>query len=120
MKELTCIVCPNGCHLRVEEKDGELRVSGNRCPRGEAFGKQEVTRPMRTLCTTVRTAFAEVPVLPVRLSGEIPKDRMMDVMEAVRHVEVKTRLGSGDVVVKNVLGLGVDVIATSNILKGDL
>ena len=71
----------------------------------------------RTVCTTVRTAFPAVPVLPVRVSAEIPKNRIFDVMREINNITVRTRLGRGDVVIGNVLGLGVDVVATSNILK---
>lgn len=117
MKHLTCIVCPNGCHLQVEEVDEQLIVHGNRCPRGEAFGKQEMISPMRTITSTVRTVFPDVPVVPVRVSGEIPKDRFFDVMHEINRVRLDQRLTTGDPVIKNVLGLGVDIIVTSNILK---
>ena len=57
MTELTCIVCPRGCTLRIEERDGRFTVTGNACKRGEQFATAEMTCPTRTLCTTVRTAF---------------------------------------------------------------
>lgn len=119
MKNLTCIVCPNGCHLQVEEADGSYIVHGSRCPRGEAFGKQEMISPMRTITSTVRTVFPEAPVVPVRVSGEIPKNRIFDVMHELNRVRLKQRLTTGDIVIQNVLGLGVDIIVTSNILKED-
>ena len=53
MREMTCIVCPNGCHLSVEGEGGMLRVSGNQCKRGEDFAKAELTHPMRTICCRV-------------------------------------------------------------------
>lgn len=117
MKEFTCIVCPNGCSLRVEEKDGHWEVSGNQCKRGETFAIEEMTHPMRTICSTVRTVFPEVPVIPVRVSMEIPKERIFDVMKQINQVTVDQICGTGDVVIENVLGLGVDVIVTSDILK---
>lgn len=117
MKELTCIVCPNGCRLEVEEKDGEWVVSGNQCKRGEQFAIEEMTHPMRTICSTVRTVFPEAPVLPVRVSVEIPKARIFDVMQEINKVMVREICGTGDPVIKNVLGLGADVIVTSSILK---
>ena len=55
MTELTCIVCPRGCTLRIEERDGRFTVTGNACKRGEQFATAEMTCPTRTLCTTVRT-----------------------------------------------------------------
>lgn len=117
MRELTCIVCPNGCSLKVEEKDGVWEVSGNQCKRGEAFAVEEMTHPMRTICSTVRTIFAGVPVIPVRVSAEIPKERIFDVMNQINQVTVDRICGTGEPVIENVLGLGVDVIVTSDILK---
>lgn len=116
MNELVCIVCPRGCTLKTQEKNGEISVSGNFCKRGELFAKSELTKPMRTICTTVATSFENVPVLPVRVSSDIPKNRIFDVMKAINEVTVSRRLSRGDVVIENVLGLGVDVIATSDIL----
>ena len=94
-----------------------VSVTGNTCPRGREFAISEMTAPKRTICSTVRTAFPDAPVLPVRVSADIPKDRIFDVMDAIRAVTVTERIGRGDVVIPNVLGLGVDVIATSSLLK---
>lgn len=117
--EFTCIVCPNGCPLQVkwEEGSADFTVSGNRCPKGKEFAVSEMTAPKRTICSTVRTVFEGVPVLPVRLSAEIPKERIFDVMAQIRKACVTKPVERGSVVVENVCGLGVDVIATSGILK---
>ena len=117
MKQLVCIGCPRGCRLTVEERDGELFVTGNSCPGGHEFAVSEMTEPKRTICSTVRTVFADVPVLPVRVSDDIPKDRIFDVMREINAVTVAERIGRGEPVIKNVLGLGVDVISTSDLLK---
>ena len=117
IKEMTCITCPNGCALRVEEKDGAITVTGNKCRRGVDFATAELVHPMRTICTTVRTVYREVPVLPVRVTKEIPKSRIFDVMGELDLVRVETSLGRGDILIKDVLGLGADIIVTSNVLK---
>ena len=114
--EMTCIVCPNGCALTVEKNGEEITVSGNRCKRGEAFAKAELTRPMRTICSTVKTIFPDVPVLPVRTSSEIPKDKIFAVMEEINKVTVRERIHSKDIIIHNVLNLNVDIIATSSLL----
>lgn len=119
MKEMTCIVCPNGCRLQIDDGGAEILVSGNQCKRGAAFAVTELTHPMRTICSTVSTCFAETPVVPVRVSAEIPKERIFDVMAEINKVKVTDRVGTGDPVIKDVLGLGVDVIVTSDILKGE-
>ena len=117
MKKLVCIVCPNSCELEITEGENGLSVSGSKCKRGVQFALDEMTAPKRTISSVVKTAFAQVPVLPVRVSAEIPKDKIFDVMNEINHVTVTKRVGRGDPVIKNVLSLGVDVIATSDILS---
>jgi CxxC motif-containing protein len=117
IKELLCITCPNGCRLRVEERGGAITVTGNRCKRGAAFAETEIRNPVRTLTTTVATVFSGCPVLPVRTAGEIPKGRIRDVMNLINSITVSEPLGTGEVVAENVLGLGVNIIATSDMLK---
>lgn len=117
MRELTCIVCPNGCKLTISENGDCITVTGNKCPKGEQFAIAELTNPTRTICSTVKTTFPQMPVLPVRVSAEIPKNRIFDVMNEINKVVVKDPISRGDVVIPNVLNLGVDVIATSGMLK---
>ncbi|MDD6012046.1 MAG: DUF1667 domain-containing protein [Oscillospiraceae bacterium] len=117
MKELVCIVCPRGCTMQIEGEGEQIKVSGNFCKRGAEFALSEMTEPKRTICTTVKTVFAEEPVLPVRVSRDIPKDRIFDVMAEINKVTVKKKVKRGETIIKDVLGLGVDVIATSGILK---
>jgi CxxC motif-containing protein len=114
--ELTCIVCPRGCPLVAERVGDDIKVTGNKCKKGMAFAVEELTNPKRTICSTVKTVFPEAPVLPVRVSSDIPKSRIFDVMKEINGVVVTERIHSGDAVIKNVLGLDVDVIATSSIL----
>ena len=116
MKEFNCIGCPRGCLLRVEEHGGEFTVTGNSCKRGHDFAVSEMTHPQRTICSTVKTVFAEVPVLPVRVSADIPKDMIFAVMDEINKVTLSKKVGRGDVIIGNVLDLGVDVISTSDVL----
>lgn len=117
MKELVCIVCPNGCTLHIEEDGKNIKVSGQKCRKGLTFAQNEITNPMRTICSTVRTAFESVPVLPVKVSCEIPKDKIFEVMQEINRITVHDRIGTGDIIIKNVCGTNADIIATSNILK---
>ena len=110
-KELVCIVCPRSCRMTITSDGDELVVTGNTCKRGKEFAVSEMTDPRRTVCTTVRTAFPSVPVLP--------KNRIFDLMHEVNRITVSKRLGREEVVVPNILNLGVDLIATSNILKDE-
>lgn len=118
-KELVCIVCPRSCRMTITSEGDELVVTGNTCKRGKEFAINEMTDPRRTVCTTVRTSFPSVPVLPVRVSGAIPKNKIFDLMREVNRITVSKRIGREEVVVSNILDLGVDLIATSNILKDE-
>lgn len=101
----------------TKNPDGSFEVTGNTCKRGRDFAITEQTMPMRTICSTAATSFPETPVIPVRVSSDIPKEKIFDVMKEINSTVVSERLGRGDTVIENVLGLGVDVIATSDILK---
>lgn len=117
MKELVCIVCPNGCTLQIEGEGKNMKISGQKCKKGLAFAQSEMTNPMRSICSTVKTAFADVPVLPVKVSTEIPKDKIFGVMRELNKVLITERIGIGECIIKNVCGTDADIIATSNILK---
>ncbi len=116
-REMVCITCPRGCTMQVEQFDGAIKVTGNFCKRGEQFAVNELTMPMRTICSTVKTSFPESPVLPCRVSKDIPKDKIFDVMNEINRVVVTERISRGDVIIKNVLGLDADVISTSDLLR---
>ena len=112
MKEFICIVCPKGCHLQVDD-DGN--VTGNSCIRGEKYGKQEATDPKRTLTSTVKIKSKIIRRLPVITSGDIPKDKVKEVVRYLDNVEVSAPIKVKDVIVSNVMDLGVDIVSTRTI-----
>ena len=114
MKEFICIVCPRGCHLIV---DDNMNVSGNTCPRGKVYALNEITNPTRMITSTVAIDSKELKRLPVMTSNPIPKGKIFEVMEEINKVRIKAPVMINDVVIKNVLGLDSDIIATRNILK---
>ncbi|MEG1382046.1 MAG: DUF1667 domain-containing protein [Ruthenibacterium sp.] len=114
--ELVCIVCPQGCHLSAQRtENGSITVTGNTCARGAKFAESEMTHPMRSLTTTVATAFADMPMLPVRTDGEIPKEKINDVMRVCGKFLLKNPVQCGDVVLENAADTGCDLIATRTI-----
>lgn len=115
-KEFVCIVCPNGCTLRVEEADELITVTGNTCPKGEEYAKTELKSPTRTLTSTVATAFPHQPVLPVRTTAAIPKGEIKNAMALINKLVITTELKCGDPVVKDFIIPGVDLIATDDIV----
>ncbi|MCR5107337.1 MAG: FAD-dependent oxidoreductase [Lachnospiraceae bacterium] len=140
--KLTCIKCPNGCELTVRRmEDSTLEVTGNKCPKGLAYAKEEFTHPVRTLTSTVplydpsegisvgtseeayegatagvsdRVPVGEyVGTLSVKSREEIPKELLKDCADALRDVRITAPVSVGDVVLENVAGTGVDIVATS-------
>lgn len=110
IKKFVCINCPRGCELTVNTKT--LEVKGNSCPRGEAYGKAEVTNPLRTVTSTVRIEGAETPRVSVRTDKPIPKGKMFELMDLLKHVDVKAPVKVGDIVIPHVLGTDANVIIT--------
>ncbi len=116
--ELTCISCPLGCPLKVEtDENGQVvGVTGNTCKRGEIYGRKEVTAPERTVTSTVKVEGGEGVLVPVRTRGDIPKGKIWECMAAIRQAKVKAPVKLGDVVIPNVAGTGVDVVASKTVL----
>lgn len=112
MKELTCIVCPRGCRLHV---DDDMNVTGNFCPRGKQYAISELTHPVRTITTSIRVNNRPYTLASVKTSGPVPKDKIFDVMKEIDKLETSAPTRIGDVVKENILGLGVNIVITKNI-----
>jgi CxxC motif-containing protein len=129
-EELTCITCPMGCRLVVEGSpngEGGLAVSGNRCPRGAAYAREELLAPKRTVTATCRVRAAPAAAggfgsraaaretarrIPCRTTAPFPKDRVEELLAAIYALEEPLPVTRGRVLIRDALGLGIDVIAT--------
>ncbi len=109
MTELVCINCPRGCRLMVDEANG-YAVTGNRCPRGEEYGKQELIAPVRVVTTTVKILGGRHRRVPVKTNCAIPKGKIFDVMAEVAKVEVTSPVHVGDVLVSKIAGTEADLV----------
>ncbi|MBR6411210.1 MAG: DUF1667 domain-containing protein [Clostridia bacterium] len=114
-RELICIQCPMGCPLTVTIDGDDIRVTGNTCPRGAVYGKKEVTDPTRTVTSTVCVQGGEIPRVSVKTSADIPKGRIREVMAAIRALRVNAPVRIGQVLLPDVAGTGVDIIATKTV-----
>ena len=114
IRELTCIVCPKGCQLKVEldENKNILSIEGHTCKRGETYAVNECTAPKRVVTTTAPLAGGGV--VPVKTNGSIPKELMFECVRLVNEVRVAPDAPIGTVVIADVLGTGVDVVTTRN------
>lgn len=115
-KIFTCIICPNGCEIEVELNNDKIRkIEGATCKKGKEYVNQELTNPQRNIATSVKVIDGDLDIVSVRLNNSIPKDKIFDVMNEVKTLEVKAPVKIGDIIKHNILSLNVDVIATKNI-----
>ncbi|MEY8352304.1 DUF1667 domain-containing protein [Lachnospiraceae bacterium 54-53] len=132
LREYVCIMCPRGCEIEAEvverqtgRKEGEpavpqvLSVTGNLCPRGKDYVLQEVTAPKRSIASSIRVKGGELPLASVRLTRPIPREDIFRAMEQIKKAEAKAPLSIGQVVIRDLLGTGSDVIVTKNIGRMD-
>ena len=115
-KEIICTVCPMGCQIQVEgEGENISSVSGFGCKRGEEYASSEFCHPVRILTTTIKVLDGAVPLIPVRSEKPLPKERIMECMEVIRKAEVKVPISTYDVLVENICGTGINIVATASV-----
>lgn len=112
--ELTCIVCPLGCQLTINQ---ETQVTGNKCKRGITYGLKEITNPTRTITSTVRIHGGLYKRIPVKTSDEISKKDIFRVMRLLDEVLLEAPVQRNQVVLQNILGTSVDIITTRSMKK---
>jgi len=114
MNEVICILCPVGCLLKVDEDGG---VTGNSCPRGEAYGREEVQNPTRVVTSTVRVSGGTHRRCPVRTASAIPKRLIPEAMRLLDGAELAAPIDMGQVVVADICGTGVPFVTTRGLNK---
>ena len=115
-RHLICIGCPVGCALTVRTRQGEVvSVEGNTCRKGKFYGEREVTAPARTVTTTVAVTGGKLPVVSVKTKTDIPKDKIFDCIRALKGIRVPAPVYTGDIILADAAGTGVDVVATKTV-----
>lgn len=112
-KELICLSCPMGCKLTVDTET--KKVSGNRCPRGEKYGLNEITNPVRIITSTIKVENGKQPLVSVKTSSAIKKNLNFECMKIINKTVAKAPIKIGDIIIKNVLNTGANIIATKNV-----
>jgi CxxC motif-containing protein len=115
--KLTCICCPLGCELNIDKNNNELLVTGNKCPRGKKYASEEITIPKRIVTSTVKIVAGIYPVLPVKTTAPITKEKIFTIMQILANVEVIAPIHNGEIIIKNIAATGIDVIATRTMEK---
>lgn len=116
IRNLTCIGCPLGCSVSVKMEQGEIvEVIGNTCKRGEIYARKEVTNPTRIVTSSVRVNGGTMAMVSCKTKEDIPKGKIFDCMKELIDVSVAAPVHIGDVILADVCGTGVDVIATRDV-----
>ena len=111
--KIICINCPRGCELEAEMKGDKIVVTGHTCPKGEEYGRAELVNPTRMVTGLVRVAGMRKP-LPVKTKAPVPKGKIDAVLFALHQATAQLPVRIGDVIVSDVAGTGIDVVATTN------
>lgn len=113
MPEFVCIACPIGCMLTVTvQADGEVVVTGNRCPKGAVYAREEMLSPKRVVTAVVRTDSEAFPCIPVRTDKSLPRELITGLIEDLARLSVHLPAALGTVLIENYRGSGVNVILT--------
>jgi CxxC motif-containing protein len=110
--EIICVACPKGCRLEARREDGEILVSHAGCKRGKQYAIGEITDPRRMVASTVRIQGGLHPLMPVYTSAPFPKDQIFRLLDHLRATKIQAPVKAGDIVIKNALGTGIDVVAS--------
>ena len=115
-RQLICIGCPLGCMLTATLENGAVTaVTGNTCRRGDEYARKECTAPERTVTGTVRVTGGTAPVVSVRTSSPIPKEKVMELARLMGQLQVQAPVRPGDVLAAGVLGTESDLLATCGV-----
>ena len=112
-KDMICIGCPLGCNLSVKIDGENIEVSGNTCPNGERYAKNEITNPVRIITSTIDVLNDKR--VSCKTKDALPKGKIFDCMKEIRTAKVKAPIKIGDVLIKDVAHTGIDVVATKDI-----
>ena len=116
-KEMTCIVCPNGCKLEVNYEGDNISVKNALCPKGEEYARNELINPVRNVTSTVKVQDGVLQLVSVRSNKPVPKAKMAEIVETLKELELKAPVGFHQIVYSNILDTGADIITTREVKK---
>ncbi len=110
MPEIVCIACPIGCRMNVEAAGDQITISGNRCPKGEIYGREENLSPRRVVTGVVWTGSEVYPFAPVRTDAPLPRGLMRELMGALAGGKTSLPVRRGARFMEDFKGSGVNVV----------
>ncbi len=117
-KRITCIVCPIGCKILVKSR-GKLieNLKGNKCVKGIEYAKNEALDPRRMLTTSVLVIDGEWPLVSVKSSQPVSKDKVFKILKEIKKIKLNAPVKSGQEILKNVANTDSNIIATKTVKK---
>ena len=116
-REFVCIICPNGCRIKVEYEGTNIKnIKGDECPKGKDYVKNEITNPLRVFTGSVLVKNGDFSLVSVKTSVPIPKKYLKKIGEITRQLKVESPIKIGQTIASNLLGGKVDLIATRKII----
>lgn len=118
-REIVCIICPNGCRMQVQVSDEKkvVKVEDALCVRGESYARDEIQFPKRSLTSTIKVIGGNLPLVSVRTDRPIPKELIREAVGELRKLELKAPVKYHEVIVRNLLGTGANIIATKQVAE---
>jgi len=110
-RKLVCILCPIGCRLEISGTVEDLKVAGNTCKRGITYAHDEITNPVRTVCSTVKINGGIHTVIPVKTNKPIPEKYKLEVIKAINNIVLTSPVKMGDIIIPDLFGTGVSIVA---------
>lgn len=112
IKKMICIECPVGCVLEADMDSKPIGITGSKCPKGENYAISEIENPQRILTSSVLTQGLALKIVPIKTDRPIPKKDLLKAMEEIKKIRLRKTVAVGDIVAKDLLGLGVNLVAT--------
>ncbi|MEX1378064.1 MAG: DUF1667 domain-containing protein [Eubacteriales bacterium] len=116
-REITCIVCPVGCEMKATKDGDKIVVVGNGCKRGYTYAVDEMTNPKRMVTSSVVVKGGDMPLVSVKTSQPIPKEKIEEVLKEIKAIELKAPVKIGTPIIKSAAGTDVDIVATRNVFS---
>jgi CxxC motif-containing protein len=117
-KNITCIICPIGCKIFVKTDGKQIAIiEGDICKKGIDYAKSEALDPRRMLTTSVLVKDGESPLVSIKSNRPVPKDKLFPILRQIKKITINAPVVSGQIIIKNVLNSGVDIVATKTIKK---
>ena len=113
---IICILCPIGCEIKVDKKNLSKMI-GAKCKKGVEYSKNEIINPKRIITTSILVKNGNLPLVSVKTSKPIPKNKINNVLELIKAKSIEAPVKIGDIIIKNILETGSDIIATRSIKK---